>query len=253
MSSTEIKLILKTSLLSAIFTVVLFMLVNFFFTHSWSPVWSSTSKNPTLNVQGTGTLTETPDQSQVSFTVTKTASTVQAAQTQANTSMDKILTDLQNGGVAKNNIQTSNYNSSPNYDDSGNTIQSYTVSEDVDVTMHDNTLVNKVIDIATKDGAEDISGPDLSFSDGKQQELQNEARVKAIQDAKQKAQSMADAAGIHLGRLVNIQENTNPVIYPVRPLPMIMKGVATGGNVPTQINPGQNTVTSTVTLSYETY
>lgn len=229
------------------------MLVNYFFTHSWSPLWNTSSKNPTFTVQGTGTATATPDQSQVSFTVSKTASTLQLAQAQANTSMDQILNDLQNSGIAKNDIQTSNYSSSPNYDNTGNTIQNYTVSEDVNVTVHDNTKVNQVIDLVTKDGAENISGPNLSFSDAKQKDLQNQARVKAIQDARQKAQSMADAAEIHLGRLVNIQENTTPTIYPIRPFPIMMQRTIANKSVPTQINPGQNTVTSTVTLSYETF
>jgi len=124
-------------------------------------------------------------------------------------------------------------------------------TEDVAVIIHDISKANAVIDTVTKDGAENVSGPDLTFSDAKQQDLENQARTKAIANAKEKAQSMADAAGIHLGKLVKLEETNQN--YPIfRPMMMNAAG-GTAKSVPTQINPGQNTVTSSVTLSYETY
>src|SRR6266404_1004953 len=237
--SADTKLVVKTSLLSAIFIIVLFMLVNYFFNHSWNlSASSSASKNPPISVQGTGSVISQPDQSSVSFTVTKTATTLQDAQNQANTFTNKIVSDLQKLGVAKKDIQTSNYNSSPNYNDNSaqpdtfmpirqpqsQTIISYTVTENVTITLHSSDKANSVIDSITKDGAENISGPELTFSDAKQQDLENQARTKAIENAKQKAQSMADAAEIHLGKLTKIQEdNQNP--YPImRPMMMSAAG-----------------------------
>ncbi len=262
--SADTKLVVKTSLLSAIFTVVLFMLVNYFFNHSWNlSANSSASKNPPITVQGTGTVTAQPDQSSVYFTVTKTASTLKDAQNQANTFTNKIVADLQKLGVEKKDIQTSNYSSYPNYNDQSSgpviyikqpqsqTIQSYTVTEDVNITIHDTTTANKVIDVVTNDRAENISGPSLTFSDAKEQDLENQARTKAITNARQKAQTMADAAGIHLGKLTKIEDGTqNP--YPiVRPM-MMDAAAGNAKSAPTQINAGQNTVTASVTLTYET-
>ena len=270
--TSEVKIALKTSILSAIFTVVLLLLVNYYFNHTWN-LFGSTAKSQPFTVQGTGTATATPDQSDISFTVTKTATTLKDAQSQANTFTNKIVSDLKKLGVAKKDIQTSNYSSYPNYNDNGggfgimqpdikvmpirpsqttNTIISYTVSEDVDITIHSNDITNKVIDTVTNDGAENISGPDLTFSDAKQKQLENDARTKAIQDAKDKAQSIAQAAGINLGRITNIQENNDNAFPIVRPL-MMNSAAGSAKSVPTQINPGQNSVTSTVTLSYETY
>ncbi len=269
MKSSENKLWVKTALLSAIFTILLLMLVNYFFNHSWNFFENSQMKTQTLSVQGTGNASSAPDQSDISFTVTKTATTLQEAQNQANTFTNKIVSDLQKIGVAKKDIQTNNYNSYPNYNDNNGgvgivqpqainpqsnsqTIISYTVSEDVDITIHSTDKANQVIDTITKDGAENISGPNLSFSDTKQQDLENQARTNAIDNAKGKAQSMAAAAGIHLGKITNIQEgDQNP--YPIiRPL-MMNATAGAAKSVPTQINPGQNSVTSTITLTYETF
>lgn len=269
--SSELKIALKTAILSSIFTIVLLMLTNYFFNHSLNFFANSQLKSHTLNVQGTGTASAAPDQSTISFTVSKTATKLQDAQNQANTFTNKIVKDLDHLGIAKKDIQTSNYSSYPNYSDNGGgvgimqpetaipirpqsnsrTIVSYTVSEDVAITVHDTNKANNVIDTITRDGAENVSGPELTFSTEKQKTLENEARTRAIQDAKQKAQSMAEAAGIHLGKVISIKEgNSNP--FPiVRPL---MMNAANGSakSAPTQINPGQNTVTSTVTLTYET-
>lgn len=252
--SHDMSLVLKTSLFSAIFTVILFMVVNNFVNHSWGTSASSNAGNPPITVDGTATVTAQPDQSDISFTVSKSATALQDAQNQANTSMNKILSDLQKAGVSKNDIQTSNYGSSPNYADDGVTITNYTVSEDVDVTIHDNTLTNTVIDTVTTDGAENVSGPNLTFSDAKEQDLENQARTQAIGNARAKAQSMVAAAGLHLGKLTKIQDDDNQSIYPIHPIPLMMKANGTAAqSVPTQINAGQNSVTESVTLSYETY
>ena len=251
----------KNSLVSAIFTVVLLLLANYAFTHSWG--FSLSPKQP-FTVQGSSTLTAEPDQAQIYFAVTKTSLTLSEAQSQANTFVNTIVTNLQALGIAKKYIKTENYNSYPNYEQPNpkmmmpvrpdiqtQTIVSYTVSENVTITIHDITNINKVIDAVTKDGAENISGPNLNFSEDKQRSLTNEARVKAITDAKQKAHDIAQAAGIHLGRIVNIQENNQgspiPVMYDMK------SGASGSGGTPTQINPGQNTITETVTLSYETW
>ena len=253
MKSSENKLWVKTALLSAIFTILLLMLVNYFFNHNWNFFENSQMKTQTFSAQGTGSVTGTPNQSDVSFTVSKTATTAETAQQQANTVMNTIINDLQKSGVEKKDIQTSNYNSSPSYAEDGTTIQNYTVSEDVDVTIHDSTKANTVIDTVTKDGAQNVYGPNLTFSDAKQQQLEDQARVQAINNAKQKAQSLASAAGMHLGKVINVQENQPNQIYPMRPIPMLFNAKAANSvqSVPTQINPGQNTVTSTITLTYE--
>src|SRR5258708_6004949 len=141
-ASSDKKLPVKTALLSAIFTVILLMLVNYFFNHSWNFFLNSQMKTQTFSVQGTGDITAAPDQSDVSFTVSKIATTLQTAQTQANTLMAMITSDLMKNGIAKKDVQTSNYQSSPNYANDGTTILNYTVSEDVDVTLHDTNKTN---------------------------------------------------------------------------------------------------------------
>ncbi len=254
-----------TAFLSALFTLVLLFLISYFFNHSWN-LFSAAGSKQLFTVEGTSSITQKPDAANVSFTVTKTAASLQDAQNQANTAVNTMVSDLQKLGINKKDIKTSNYSSYPKYDNNtsgvpvgmmmpvrgGQTITGYTVSENVDVTLSDIAKANNVIDAVTKDGVENVSGPNLTFSPTTQQALVDKARLQAVTQAKRKAQSLADAAGIRLGRVVNIQEsNTNPV--PIEPM-MLQSGIkGTTGGTPTQINPGENTITETVTLSYETW
>lgn len=264
--SHEFKMIIKTAFLSAFFTVVLLMLVNYYFNHSWNP-FSSSSDSQLFTVTGTGTITKTPDEAQISFTVSQSAMLLKDAQNMANKQTNLIVSDLQKIGIPQKDIQTSNYSSSPN-NQNGNTIElmpariqpqqvspspnGYTVSEDISVTVENVNKAGEVIDTVTKDGAEDVNGPNLTFSDATNESLIDQARVQAILNAKQKAQSMASAAGIHLGRIVNIQDGNTPFL-PVMPMMSGMRAAGGSSSVPTQINQGENTVTETVTLSYQTW
>jgi hypothetical protein len=129
-------------------------------------------------------------------------------------------------------------------------IASYTVDENITVTLHDISKVNTVIDIATNGSAENIFGPNFSFSDQKQQDLSDQARAEAIANAKQKAERLAAEAGIRLGKILSVQETGTP--FPVQPLMLNAKAESGASrSAPTQINPGENTVTENVTLSYE--
>ncbi len=257
---------LTTAIFSSIFTLVLLFLINYFFNHSWNPFAASSSKQ-LFTVEGTSTISQKPDAADISFTVAKSALTLKVAEDQANTSANTIVMNIKKLGIPEKDIKTSNYNSSPTYDNTstggvplemmpirggnGQTITGYTVSESVDVTLSDITKANSVIDVVSNDGAENVSGPNLTFSSTTQDALVTKARLQAVTNAKQKAQGLADAAGIHLGRVVNIQESGNQV--PIQPLMMKAGNSNSGGSTPTQINPGENTITETVTLSYQTW
>ncbi|HUD08564.1 MAG TPA: SIMPL domain-containing protein [Candidatus Saccharimonadales bacterium] len=264
------ELTVKTALFSAVFTLVLFSLANFFVNRSWNFFSTNNSKTQPFTVQGSGSATATPDQAQISFTVTKTAPKLEDAQNEANAATNSIVTDLQSAGIQKKDIQTGNYNSHPNYTESTSTISSmpirpmpiplpgnstdiasYTVDENITITLHDISKASAAIDIATKGSAENIYGPSFTFSEQEQQTLSDQARTVAISNAKQKAEKMAGETGIRLGKILSVQETNTP--FGIQPLMMNAKteSGASSGSAPTQINPGENTMTVNIVLSYE--
>jgi uncharacterized protein YggE len=211
----------------------------------------TTTKTDLFTVQGTGDATAIPDTALLNLGVSKTASTVQQAQDQVNTVINQLTQDMQKLGVQSKDIKTTNYSVNPNYGDN-QTINGYAINATVEVKVQPVDKANEAIDAATKDGATDVGNIQFVLNDDKQKQLEDQARKEAIDAAKEKANSIAQASGIHLGRLVDVQEDGGN--GGVQPLPMMQAAkVATTDSAPTQLNPGENKITSNVTLSYETY
>lgn len=209
----------------------------------------TTTKTQTFNVTGEGTATAKPDIATITVGVQADDNTVADVQNQLNTNINKVTSAIKNLGVKDQDIQTSNYNISPNYNYlSGNQkIQGYSASTNLVIKIHDLSKVNQVIDAATSNGANQVGGVSFDVSDKAQAE--DQARQQAIDQAKQKAQDAARIAGFKLGRLINYSEDFGQQLVP---LPMM--GVAADKAVAspsTQVQPGSNEIQVTVTLSYE--
>ncbi len=243
---------LKTSFFTILFIFVgLFLYTRFAGALPFSVNSIQTTKTTLFTVDGTGEATAIPDTSLIELGVTKTAPTVLQAQNQTNTAIAKIMQDLKGLGIEEKNIKTTNYSVYPATDFSINqkTPTGYTVSQNLEVKVKPIDKANQAIDLATADGANIVGGATFIFDDETQKQLAQKARMEAIQKAKEKAESLASATGIHLGRIVDVQESGNP--SPVRFSALELPKAA--DHQPTNITPGENKVTTTITLSYETY
>lgn len=208
-----------------------------------------TAQPAPFTVSAEGKISAVPDIAQISLGFTATDTTVAGAQNQANSTINKITSAVKNLGIESKDIQTSNYTINPNYDyrSSGQTITGYSVNVSLVVKVRDFAKINQVIDAATANGANQVGGLSFTFDDP--EKYQAQARKIAIDNAKKKAQDIASAAGISLGKLINVsEENTSPI----RPVPMLANA-ATGSekSAPTQVEPGSSEISSTITLSYE--
>ena len=234
--------------------IVLYLFAHFLGPIPFSVTSVTTTKTNLFTVQGTGEVTAIPDTAELNLGVNKTASTVAAGQDQVNTIINNLTADLKKLGIEEKNIKTTDYSVNPNYDYSGNSqrINGYSVNASIQVKVNPLDKANQAIDIATKDGATNVGDIQFVLNDAKQKQLEDQARKEAIDAAKAKAESISKLSGIHLGKLVDVQEDNGGV----QPIPYAAKtaGLATADSKPeTQLNPGENKVTSNVTLSYETY
>lgn len=200
-----------------------------------------TQKNELFTVTGEGKVTVVPDTAIVNLGIQVEQANVKSAQSQANAVINKMISDLKSLGIKDKDIKTSNYSIYPRYDKPN----SYQVNVSVSVTVRDLDKINQVIDTATADGANSVGGVQLTVDEDKQKELLNQARSLAIKEAKTKAESLAQAAGMTLGKIINIQEGSNNP-RPIYALEMMKADSATN------IQPGSTDVTSSITLSYET-
>jgi len=210
-----------------------------------------TTKTNLFSVSGTGKATGIPDTAQLSIGVTKTASTVADAQSQTNVTTNKIIKDLKQLGIDEKNIKTTDYNVSPKYDygRGEQKITGYTVTQSLEVKITPIDVANKAVDAATLDGANLVGGINFTFNDKTKKDLENKARTEAVKIAKEKAQSLAKAAGMRLGKIVDVQESGS-----YEPKRMMMDALKAEESEPadTQLQAGENSVSTTITIYYET-
>lgn len=207
-----------------------------------------TTKTDIFNVSGEGTVIVKPDMAMLSAGIQARADTVKAVQDQINATINKVADSIKKLDVDQKDIQTSNYNISPIYDYQSGTgrITGYSASSALSIKVRNLDLINQVIDTATANGANQISG--VSFSVDDKSKTEDEARQKAVAEVRKKAESAAQIAGFKLGRIVNYSESFGGE---PRPLPYAVGSVAEGAKLETAVEPGSSEIKVTVTLSYE--
>lgn len=240
--------ILETSLIFLIFFGLLFAYTKLVGPIPFSVNSITTQKSTTFDVTGTGKASAKPDFATVEAGITAKGDNPQAVQDQINKVINAVSSSIKNLGIDSKDIQTSNYNVNPNYDYTGGSqkISGYSGNTNLRIRVKDISKVNSVIDAATAAGANQVNN--LGFDITDKAAAENEARKLAVEDAKKKAQDAANIAGFKLGNIVNYSENFNGQ---PRPVSMLQNASAGVGGVPTQVEPGSNEITVTVTLSYE--
>jgi len=251
---------LMTNMIIAVVTVGLSLVVIIYTSNIAGPIPISVSQtsseiNRPFSVTGKSELTVTPDQLSVNVGIESTADTVVEAKDNVNNINDAILNSMLELGVEKEDIKTTNFSVRPNHDyrSEENNITDYTVTSSMTIKTQELDTLNQIIDSATANGANRISGVSFTISPEKEQDLLKEARKIAIDDAKRNAEELAHLSGMKLGKVVNVVENS-----PYRPVPMAydeMMPMAAGmaeDSVKTNVQPGESSYSYEVSVSYET-
>jgi uncharacterized protein YggE len=114
------------------------------------------------------------------------------------------------------------------------------------VTVRDLDKLGDAIDNALAAGATSLDG--VSFRVADQAAAEQQARQAAMDEAKAKAKTLADAAGVSISGVASISETVAPVPYPV------YYGFAAAGapsaDVKTPVAAGSTEVTVTVAVVY---
>jgi uncharacterized protein YggE len=169
-----------------------------------------------VTVIGQGTSFGQPDQATVIVGVDTFAPTVAEATTQNQTTLDGVMAALEAAGIATEDIQTTNYSlyAEQIYGEKGpEGIAGYRVSNQVNVKIRDISAVGDVLAAVTEAGANAIYGVNFSVADPAA--LEAEARAKAMEDARKRAESLAELGGVSLGDIVVISEVVGSPVMPL--------------------------------------
>ena len=214
-----------------------------------------------ISVSGYGEAFGAADIATFSFSVVSEKSTVAAAQTDATNKINAITKYIKDAGVAEKDIQTTDYSVYPQYEynqivcvsypcPSGRQVlKGYQVRQTTTIKVRDLAKAGELLTGVGGKGAIEMSGLQFTFDDPNK--LQNDARGKAISDAKAKADQLAKQLGVSLVRVVSFNEGGGgQQVYYAKSTSMGMGGDAVAQSAP-EISVGQNKVTSNVSITYE--
>ena len=160
-----------------------------------------------ITVVGEGEAFGEPDEASVQIGVETFAETISEATTANENNVQSIMSVLADIGIEAADIQTSNYSvwAEQRYSDSGpQGIAGYRVVNQVNVKIRDIDQVGAVIGAVTEAGANSIHG--ISFRVADPAALEAEARAAAIDNAREKAASLAELSGVELGEVISVTE-----------------------------------------------
>jgi uncharacterized protein len=215
-----------------------------------------------IYVSGEGTVSSNPDFATINFSVIGEASSANGATNQVSEKMNKVISFLKEQNIEDADLKTMNVSVYPRYEyqtremidypyppeDKERVLAAYEASQSLEVKIRDLDKSGIIIEGAVKAGANQIGG--LSFDIEDQQTFKNDARNKAIQDAKIKAEELAIQLGVKLKRVVSYNENDQ--------MPYLLKESRTMdsaplgmGEVDMEIEPGEQDIKVIVNIGYE--
>jgi len=160
----------------------------------------------TVSAVGNGKASAAPDTVEFGFGVNVTDATGKGAMAKAAAASDKIVKALLGSGIEQDKIQTQNLSLYPQYDRAGKKIVGYAVNVSVRASTEDLDSAPDVLEAATAAGATQVSGPGFTMSEDNA--AHDRALEDAVDDARERADVMAKAAGRTLGDVVRITEGS---------------------------------------------
>ncbi len=215
-----------------------------------TPAFAEGPKRP-LVLSGHGEVKMAPDMAIVDLGTVSQALTAKAALDANTAKMSALIDVLKTAGIEDKDIQTSNFNVGPRYDNSGNSgqppkITGYEVSNGVSVIVHKLDGLGAILDKAVGAGSNQING--ISFGLDNAHAAQDEARKAAVMDALSKAKVLTDAAGVKLGALQSMSEQGG--IMPMAKMAS-MQVTRMAASAPVPVAQGQIEVTADVNMVWE--
>ena len=199
-----------------------------------------------LIVQGEGKASAAPDRATVVLGVQTRDASAAVAATENARLMNETITALLAAGIAENEIQTSGYSLGTEPQDvpvmTGEKQKApvFVASNTVTVNLNTTADVGRVLDAAVSAGSNSIQ--EVTFDLQNPMPQKDLALTLAIQDARRKSEIAAKAAGVKLGRVLEISEGYGYV------------GAASKSaafEFATPIMPGKMEITASVTVTYE--
>lgn len=209
-------------------------------------------KEAVIVVSGEADASVAPDIAIVTLGVTQTEKSAREALDGNNKAMAAVLKALKAQGIADRDLQTSNFSIQPQYSYPENTdgtqkppvLVGYQVSNLLTVRVRDISKLGALLDQSVTLGVN--QGGDIRFTNDNPEKTIDEARRAAVKAAFAKARTLADAAGVKLGRIVEITDNAGRP----EPQPAMRMSMAKEAADAVPVATGENTYSVNVSVTF---
>jgi hypothetical protein len=181
--------------------------------------------------------------------VTTMAPTATEAIRQNGAQIASVRATLRRAGVAERDIQTSSISLYPEWRQAENRnpeLIGYRAQNQVSVRFRDVANSGRILDALVAAGANQIDGP--MFMIEHPEAALDEARTQALANARTRAELYARSLGMRVVRVLSVSEAGLGYMPPPQPMMVRESAVAVSG---TQIVPGEQTLTASLTVSFE--
>ncbi|QSX78052.1 SIMPL domain-containing protein [Agrilutibacter solisilvae] len=166
--------------------------------------------------------------------------------------MTRVVAAIRAAGIAAKDVQTSGVSLNPDYQYLANRpprIKGYYASNTVNVTVRDIGRLGGILDALVATGANQINGPTFDIED--KDAVLDEARGKALDKARARAEGYAKRLGLRVRRVISVDEtggrNAPGPVY----ARAVMMEQAAAGNASAPIAPGENVLGLSLDVVYE--
>jgi uncharacterized protein len=209
---------------------------------------------PRVTVMGEGVAKAAPDMAILTLSVIREANTAGEAVTANNAAMADVVAAMKDAGIAEADLQTANFSVQPRYiyptadaNPGDPKIVGYTAQNTLTVRIRSLADTGVILDRAVGLGVNSTSGLILTNDDPSA--FLTQARTKAVQDAVGRAKTLAEAAGVTVGRILDMSEQS----FIPQPIPMAAGKMAMAAEAAdaVPIQSGENEYRVTVNVVFE--
>lgn len=203
-------------------------------------------------VSGTGKVTVVPDIATLRLGIEAQEASVAEAQSKATEAMNRVMDALDDYGVAEKDIQTQYFSIQKvtRWDNvkQEEVVIGYRVSNVVSAKIRDIDKAGEIIDAVAEAGGDLTRIDSIAFSVDDPSAYHEEAREKAMAEAKDKAKQLANLADVTLGKPAYISESIQapPPIYPR----VMYEGAPVPAPAAAPISPGETEISLTIQVIY---
>jgi uncharacterized protein YggE len=207
----------------------------------------------TVAVSGQGEIQAEPDLAHVTLGIESRKPKLDEARAEVSRTVDAVLKLTRDLKIDQKLVRATRISVQPeyNWDNTARerNLIGYYVSRQIEIELRDLEKLGQLLERATDLGVNQMGDPRLDSS--KRRDLERQALVKAVEDARANAEVVAKAAGAQLGAARTISANSGYVPVPVQARAKVMMAAAEASDAASSYQSGQMTFTGNVQIEYD--